>query len=574
MLNMKKISFGLVALLFFASTAVFAQVTATGNYCSPVDVISGLSGTFGELRSNHFHSGIDIRTGGSVGKNIYSIADGYVSRISVSPSGFGKALYITHPDGKMSVYAHLMQFNDTIAQWVRAEQYRQKSFTINVFLSPNQFPVKKGALIALSGNSGSSGGPHLHFELRDIATGHTINALRFGFTVPDKISPTIRQIKITPNDVHSSVKHKNKSIVKMARGKGCSYQLDGNDTISVWGNICFGVDAIDRSTGSTNANGIYSFKVLIDDTLVFFEKMDEFSFDVTRDINSFIDYAYYKTNKTRFIQTKKTSGNRLKIYDLIVSDGVYNFEDGRTHKIQYEVGDIAENISKLTFWIKSEKMESTASNVFGTKATRNEGVTITENQFIIKVPPFALYEDAVLDYSVFNSSEQKFLSPIFSIGNATIPLQKKAEITVFLDVSRTSSINKNKLVLANIDGSTPKAVSTTRYPLFLTARIYDFGKYVVMADTVAPVIKQENIWNNKDVSHQKTIRVKITDDFSGIANYTGTLNGQWILMDYDAKEHLLEYTFDKLMKAGDNKFVLHVSDQVGNSSKIEMNLKF
>ncbi|MDD4847239.1 MAG: M23 family metallopeptidase [Bacteroidales bacterium] len=567
---LKKIA---IFIFLLGTISLFAQVTPTHDYAAPVDLVSGLSGTFGELRSNHFHSGIDIRTGGAVGKNVYSIADGYISRISVSPFGYGNALYITHTDGKMSVYAHLMQFNDTIAQWVRSEQYRQKSFAINVFLKPDQFPVTKGECIALSGNSGSSGGPHLHFEIRNNASGKVLNALNYGFTIPDQIAPSIRQIIVSPNDSKSAVEKNNSDYVRMARGTGNIYQINGNDTLSVWGNICFGVDAIDRSTGSTNANGVYSFKVFIDNELVFFEKLDGFYFEETRDINSLINYPYYIKNKIRFIQTKKQAGNRLDIYNVVKSNGIYQFEDEQIHEIVFEVGDAANNSSKLKFWVKSEKIELAANKEHEEKVSRNQGLTITEDNFILKIPKNAVYEDAEIDYTVFDSSDHNFLLPIFKLGDATIPLQKKAEITIFCDYSRFKSIPKNKLVLVNVNGKTPKPVVTSVYPLFMTANVYDLGKYTVMADTTAPIITPENIWNNKDVSHQKTIRVKITDNLTGIVQYTGTLNGHWILMEYDAKENLLEYKFDEWMKEGNNQFVLKVSDRVGNTSKIEMNLK-
>lgn len=558
---------------FYFTITLFSQITPTGDYCAPIKILSGLSGTFGELRSNHFHSGIDIRTGGAVGKSVYSIADGYVSRISVSPYGYGHALYITHFDGKMSVYAHLMKFNDTIAQWVRKEQYQQKSFEINVFLKPDQFPVKKGMLIALSGNSGSSGGPHLHFEIRDNTSGKVLNALTNGFTLPDKIAPSIRQIIISPNDPMSSVNKQCKDFVRLARGKNNIYQLDGNDTISVWGNLCFGVDAFDRSSGSTNANGIYSFNVLIDNKLVFSEKIDGFFFEETRDINSLINYAYYKTNKTRFIQTKKQAGNRLKIYDVIENNGIYKFEDEKIHEIVFEVGDAAANISQLKFWIKSEKNILEPQNTSATKIIREQGITITEESFILKIPENAVYENVELTYSIFDSSDASFLSPVYHLGDETIALQKKAEITIFPNFTHMESIPKNKLFLANVNTATPKPVITNVSPLLLTAHVFDLGKYVLMADTIAPTIQPENFWNNKDVSHQTTLRVKISDNLTGIVSYTGTLNGQWILMEYDAKEKLLEYQFDDYIKSGNNKFELTVTDRVGNSSKIEMNLK-
>lgn len=569
---MKKTFFSIFFILFVV-TKLSAQVTATGNYCSPVDVVTGLSGTFGELRSNHFHSGIDIRTQGSVGKNIYAIADGYVSRISVSPFGYGKTLYITHYDGKSSVYAHLMQFKDTIAQWVIKEQYKRQSFSVNLFLELDQFPVKKGEIIALSGNSGSSGGPHLHFEIRDNATGMVLNALKNGFTIPDKISPTIRQIVIYPNDSNASVNHKRVESIRLARGKGNNYKIDGNDTIQVWGNIYFGVDAVDRSSGSTNANGINFFKIYIDKNLVFSTTIDEISFDATRDINSFIDYAYYKTHKTRFIRSKKQPGNRLKIYDEVKSNGIYNFEDKSIHEILFEVGDAANNISKLKFWVKSEETNLPITKKFGTKVFHDKGIVISEDQFILTIPQDALYDDATISCSVYDSSNPAFLSPVFSLGDNTIPLKKRVEITLFPDQSKINHKFKDKLFIANINNGKPSFNATTNFPIFMTANVFELGKYTIMVDTIPPTIKAENIWNNKDVSHQTTIRIKIKDDLSGIKHYNGTLNNQWILMEYDAKENLLEYTFDEWMKPGNHKFVLKVSDEVGNESKIEMNLK-
>ena len=320
-----------------------------------MDIRLLLSGTFGEIRANHFHSGIDIKTGGVEGAAVYAIADGYVSRIKVSAFGYGKAIYVTHPNGYVSVYGHLNRYNKTIGDYVRSEQYRQENFEIELFPAEGTLPVRKGEIIAYSGNSGSSGGPHLHFEIRDGATQKIINPLLFGYEVKDIYKPKITSIKIYPEDASSRVNGSGKSIRYLVEGWGTEHRLANSPVIRLSGNISFAIQVHDQQNDTDNKNGPYSVTLFIDSVEVFRFKMEIFAFDETRYVNSMLDYEEYVRNNVRLQRTKIDPGNKLGIYDEVMNKGVFRFNDTLTHLLRYEVSDVAGNIASLSFRVNLKK---------------------------------------------------------------------------------------------------------------------------------------------------------------------------------------------------------------------------
>jgi len=299
-----------IFLLFFSLSGIAQQPPEETDFRPPVDFRMLLSGTFGELRSGHFHSGIDIKTGGVTGKNIHSIGDGWVSRVKVSPYGFGNALYITHPEGYTSVYGHLEAFNNDLADYVLEEQYKQKRFSVDIPVPRGEFIFHKGDVIAKSGNSGSSAGPHLHFEIRDAATQNILNPLRFISGVKDYIRPKISGLMVYPESDYSLIDGANKTRKYNLEGWGPVYRLVDGYKINVSGPFSIGVKAYDLLNDSHNKNGVYRYEMFVDGEKTFGWQADEFAFAETRYINSLIDYASYAEKNGRYVRTAIDPNNR------------------------------------------------------------------------------------------------------------------------------------------------------------------------------------------------------------------------------------------------------------------------
>ena len=562
-------------LLFTIPSILFAQ----GAYRSPVDFPIGLSGTFGEPRTNHFHSGIDIRTQQAVGKKIYAIADGYISRISVSPSGYGKALYITHYDGNTSVYGHLLSFNEAITEYVIAEQYKNETFAINLLLEPSQMPVKKGAVIALSGNTGSSAGPHLHFEIRDTETEEPLNPQAFGFKVEDKIPPTLKELRIIPKSHETTIENSDKALNVELTGSNGKYKLAKKDTLRIAGKVSFGILATDQSTNSTSGNGVYSITLSIDKKTVFRQKMDRLNFDNSRCVNSTTDYAEFITTKKRFQTTEIQPGNTAQIYEVTEDRGIYTFEDEKVYEIKYEVGDFAGNISTLLFYVEGAETDydkkPSETDINGYTITWNERFDYAGEGIRFYGNAGTFFDNILFRHSIEKQRPAQALSPVHVVGNPEIPMKTTASLMIKPDEEALKKYDSSKLLVVSIDS---KGGFVPQEGIFqngnIVAQIRTMGRFTVVADVTPPVITPVNISEGKKITTQKDIQVKIADNLSGINTYVGKLNGKWILMDYDRKNRLLKYTFDDRLQKGDNTFTLEVTDYAGNKTEMTMKLVY
>jgi len=551
------------------SWPISAQKKYPMNYfISPLDIPLHLSGTFGELRDDHFHSGIDIRTGEIEGLKVYAAADGFVSRIKVSSGGYGKAIYITHPNGYVSVYGHLQQFSGTIRDYVKSEQYRLESFEVDLYPPAGVIEIKQGDVIALSGDSGGSGGPHLHFEIRDAASEKPINPLLFGINVQDVTAPVINLLKVYPANGFTRIKNKYKILEVGVQGGAGKYSLAGSDTILISGNAYFGINTVDLFNNGNNKNGIYSISMTLDSVLVYEQIMETFSFDETRYINSLIDYPDYILYQRRVQKSYIQPNNHLNVYRNVKNKGILEFEDDNIHILTYKVADVAGNISSLSFWVKSaeqkilpDKNENIPA-MDGTIFTYKQ-VNIFENdQIKFEVPPDALYDTLLFTYK-FSISGKNSFSGIHQLHNPTVPLHAWCKLQIRAD-SLPSKL-REKAVIVNVeDQQKLSSEGGTWDNGFVSAEIREFGKYCVMVDTLCPKIIPLNILNNKNLVQQSTIQLKISDELSGIGYYRGSLNGKWILMDYDAKNELLTYIFDERILKGENIFELTVTDKKNN----------
>lgn len=545
--------------------------TKQSQFTAPLDTKLLLSGTFGELRTDHFHSGIDIKTNGKEGEKVYAIADGYISRIKVAGTGFGKALYITHPNGYMSVYAHLKQFTDTIESFVREEQYRRKTFRINIFPEKEQYKVKKGELIALSGNTGGSLGPHLHFEIRDAKTETPVNPLQFGFQVKDIIRPRITSIKVYPESKYSTVDHEQSSKEYKVNGWGLKHRIKDHDTIEVSGDISFGISSFDLLNGAHNKNGVYSIDLFIDTLLVYSHKMDAFSFSESRYLNSMIDYAEFINSNRRFQRTVIDPNNHLRVYGEVYNNGVYQFIDTSFHHLKYIVKDINGNISELNFVLSASPVDT-----FVIPEKSQEGILFdwqTKNDFIndfleLHAKKGAFYDSFIFTYDTIDHNVDTLFSPIHKLHVETTPVHKWMSLAIKPD---TIPLGKeDKLLIVSIDNENVASPAGGEFnDGFIVTSIRSFGNYSIAMDTIPPEIKVLNFKKKKNIDKDDILKFKVTDNCSGITSYKGTLNGEWILIEFDPKNDLMIYKPDHMVKEGENDFKLEVTDDRGNKKVFE-----
>jgi murein DD-endopeptidase MepM/ murein hydrolase activator NlpD len=558
-------------LCFLIISIVITQIVVAQNkpaapvYRNPVDLPIFLSGTFGELRSNHFHSGIDIRTANKTGHKVFAIEDGYVSRIAVSPGGFGKALYIDHPDGHTSVYAHLQQFGAEIASYVKQQQYKSESFEVNLYLEKDVIQVKKGQVVAFSGNSGSSEGPHLHFEIRDTKSQEIMNPLQFGFIVKDKIRPVISRLMLYPIGKQSFANNSNKRSIVGVSGTGINEKPLSPTVIEASGEIAFGITTSDQLDGVPNTNGVYTISLHIDNQEVYKFEADRFSFDETRYINSLIDYDFFKAYNSRVIRTEIDPLNELSMYQKVINKGILNVETGKTYQAEFVVKDYQGNACHLPFTVKGVKpkvVNESKTDTTRTKIIADKSFEFRQNNYFIQFGPGCFYRDQLLSFG--SKPGNGFLSQIIRVGQDNIPVHQRYKIGI---KPGNEKISKNKLLIVNIEKDKKPTVMGGNWENgFVVASVRNLGDFALMADTTKPQIKPLNFVKGGQVNALKRLQLEIKDELSGISTYRGTLNGQWILMDFDAKNNLLTYDFDDRLKKGTNKLVVKVTDKCENSA--------
>ncbi len=547
--------------LLLIALQVSAQNPLPVNYFqAPLDTVLQLAGNFAELRPNHFHAGIDIKTFNKTGMPVHAAADGYVSRIKISSFGYGKVIYITHPNGFVTVYGHLSGFNTVISDYINEQHYAQKKFEIELFPKPGQFQVKKNEIIAYSGNTGNSGGPHVHFEIRSEKSEKAINPLLFGIRVADNQKPQIRQIKIYPADQDALINGHNQSFVQ-------------KDSVSLCGNIYFGMEAFDTENGGGGKNGVYSVELLVNGKRIYYHQMDSIGFDQTRAINSFIDYPWYLKKHVLIQRSYVEENNKLEIYHNVVNRGVCFFDPDSSYHIRYILKDIAGNTSSKEFHTYSKpgikKPASGAEKPKPVNLKCTADYTYKDENFKLFIPANCLYSDIDFDYRFFKSKNRQAYSLINRIGDPEIPLNDFISISVKV-FGYSDSLKKHLFIARISPGGQKEYIGGDWSADFLTAKTNQFGDYQVLADTTAPTIQALTISEGKKITSQKTIDFKINDDFSGIGNFEGFIDGNWILLDYEYKQNKISYTIGSL-KGKNHVLKLLVTDKAHNQRVFSCN---
>lgn len=559
-----------------SSTNLFSQTDyPQGYFRSPIDFTPSLSGTFAEIRSGHFHSGIDYRTQGLEGKPIYAAADGSVSRIRISPVGFGKAIYIEHPNGYTTVYAHVRNFTPQIQQFIVSEQYKRESFDVDLYPERNVFSVKKGEVIAWSGNSGSSSGPHLHFEIRHTHNQQPVNPKFFGLNIRDDIPPVLQALKIYPANAYTTINGQPQSLVFELNGANGEYRLKQDQQINIAGDVAFGIHVYDKHNHSNLRNGVAILNIFVDEECVFVYRVDEFSFSETRFVNAVIDYEEQIRNKRRFIQTRILPNNPLKIYPIAENGGIFTFPDDKNHAVRIEVEDALGNKATLEFSVSASMpalIPLTRIDTHNKTLFRHDQINRYQtSNILIELPVNALYEDIWFGLSE-NEQVTGTLAPLYHVHDIYTPVHRNYLLAI--KPENIENRLRNKVIVVRQDDKEEWSSEGGTYKDgFVTTSTRSFGIFSVMMDTIAPQIKPVNISNNKNISQQKEIRININDELSGVKSYRGTMNGKWILMDYDPKTELLVYEIDERTSKGSNRFKLVVEDQVGNQAVYEATLQ-
>lgn len=529
---------------------------------NPLDIDIVLSGSFGELRSNHFHSGLDIKTQGREGLNIYSSADGYVSRIKLSHYGYGKAIYITHPNGYTTVYGHLKDFSGEIETYIKNKQYEKETYEIELFPKPTELVLKQGDLIALSGNTGGSGGPHLHFEIRDNEE-RIINPMLFGLTVKDSKSPEIDGFYAYPlNDTSHVNGFNSKQKIRLTKLKTGSYKAAN---ITAYGQIGFGIESTDQHDLAYNNNGVFKIETTYNGVPNYKINFERFSFDESKHINQYIDFEHYYDKKKRIQKLYKDLNNPLSLYKSTLKDGIINVTENNAHIYKVNVSDFDGNSSEISLNITPEKStniikeEISKTNKF---IKRDEITELKANHISVTIPKYTFYKDETLDFKV-------------SGDTVSITPKNKAltnYMTVSFDISNYKDKDVDGLYIAELVGwnKFPSYSSTKRIGDIIYTKTKTLGSYTVAFDKDKPSITPLNFSDGKWISNHKTLELKINDATTGIGNYRATVNGKFILMEYDYKTKKLVHFFDdNKVTDTENKLKLIVTDNVGNSSTFE-----
>lgn len=560
---MIKRGFPTYILYLFSTFFCFAQTDIPTDYfTNPLEIPLVMAGTFGELRSNHFHSGLDIKTQRKEGLKVYATATGYVSRIKISHYGYGKALYIQHPNGYTTVYAHLKKFSPEIEAYIKEKQYKKERYEIEVFPTSGTLTVTQGDLIAYSGNTGGSGGPHLHYEIRD-ANARPMNPFLFGIDVADHKPPKITKAFAYPLDENSYINSAQKPVELRVRMQKDSTYI--TEKIKAQGNIGFGISTIDQQDGATNKNGIYQIQTTVNGEENFLLSMDKFSFAETRYLNRMIDYGRYIKKRNRVQKLFIEKNNPLSIYKNHVDNGVLTINDSLSYQYGIKIKDYAGNVTAINVPIVG-KIDTLATPnppiATDNYAYSDQPFTFSDGKFSVYIPKGALYEHTFLNLT--SSSDT------LHFHNEETPLHKNAIISY--DLSAYSGEDREKLYLGRLNrkGNDIYYTSTRIKDNALTTATKIFGKYTIGMDKTPPVITPKNVANGRWMSKYRYLKFKIEDAKSGIRGYRATVNGKFILMEYDYKTNTLVHDFnDNIVTDTENNLKLIVTDNVGNSTTFE-----
>ena len=541
-------------------------------FISPVNHKILLSGTFGELRSNHFHSGIDIKSSnGGVGDPILAIADGYVSRIKIAGGGYGNALYLRHPNGYTSVYCHLHDLAPELADYVKRQQYARKSFSVDLYPPEGQFTVTQGQEIGHMGTSGYSFGPHLHFEIRSSASERPINPLLFGFEMQDTRAPRMHKLKLyTLNDRHETTDERTVDLHNLG---GNRYGVAGDTlTLAAW-RAGLALKVFDHHNGVSNWNGVYKLDVTVDGRPTYGFEMEDFSFAQTRYLNAHVDYCEQKTDKSLYHRTYRLPGNELDIYTTVVGDGIMELSNRRAARVEMRAGDVDGNVATLTFWLKRGEVTAPASAPYNYVLLQDQANEIDNGALRLTARTGTFYENVYLAYQSLRDGSDGYHSNVHHLGDPLVPVHRYFDLSI-RPTGTVPAALRDKVYLAECRDGDFSSHGGKWDGAWFTAPVRSFGDFALRVDTLPPTITPVSF--SRDRSRSSKMSFKISDNLPTSSKarglrYRGTVDGQWVLFEFDAKKDLLTHRFDERLPrgSGEHELRLEVTDDRGNVATYE-----
>ncbi len=521
-------------------------------WVSPLDIPFSLSGTFGEPRSTHFHLGIDIKTQGKEGWEVRSVAPGYISRVRISLGGYGKTVYINHPDGTSSVYAHLKKFAPIIEAYIKSIQYEKESYTLQQFPKKGEFTIEAGEVIGYSGNTGSSSGPHLHFEIRDTKSQKPLNPLLFDLPISDSQRPQIQKLFLFYPKNNTVLTHSEP--IALQKVNDSTYNTP---VINSSGKMGLGLQMFDRQNLSYSKNGIYKAKLEINGKTIAQFQFDQLNYSDSDKLFINVDYPAYKKNKSKIQKLFFQDHKPLTFMKSMNTDGLFNIELGKSYQAKVIVEDFSGNTSYIIMYIEGKKKQIPNKKLEGKLIEPRLDYLLALNDKEIYFPKKTFFKNAIIQID----EERNTLS----IGPNLFPFHNPYEIRFKVNEEDTLKIRQS--FIAKKIGKKLYFLPTVINESQWIAKLKDMGDYTLARDSIPPQIIPSNFKSSQWLSKFKFMKIKISDDFSGIKSYRGTINGEWVLFEYEPKRNLLTYDFsDKTFELAKHELELEVEDNVGNKS--------
>ncbi len=560
-----------LSLLIFVFTKSPAQLFSKDNYSKsyftrPLNIPVSLAGNFGDLRSNHYHMGLDFRTQQRENIAVVAAAEGYISHIKVEPYGYGRAIYITHPNGLVTLYAHLNSFFSALENYVRTKQYADKKWQQDFDLPPGQFPVKKGQFIAYSGNTGSSEGPHLHFEIRDAKTEHNYNPLLFGLGIADNVTPAIYRLAIYNRN--QSVYAGDPGFVKIRKKKSGRKIINNeyetlDSVIKVpAGKFSFGISAEDK-TNESFMFGIYRAELYVDSILSCAFSMNDFSYDDSRYINAGIDYSTRYSGGPYIHHLAQLPGNHIGIFDEEAGNGTLQLNDDTIHTIEILVTDVTGNSTRLLFRIQKDSLDLWDNEVRDEGAIKmepNKNGKFEREAFAVSLHELSLYDTVYTRYT--NQQKQlPYISAIHSIGNYLVPVHDSVEVSIKARDNMPDSV-KQKTVMVIRSGRKVDVQKGLWKGNWMQAKWWNFGDFYLWQDTVKPKLVPVNVYDSAVFIKDRKLVFNASDEIGGLQLFEGFIDNEWIV--FRQKNTTYTYDFDERCTPGWHSLRVVATDVAGN----------